>query len=200
MFGDWVRLILENWRYSLSCDNRVAFMVAWASFLSLVHSKLRLCSANHRAGYFSNLACDCLSLVWAYSKQKTENGPWYMISTGLGHIWRSPFGCGIFNNNMSKHVQHWTHWGQLICISKLNHLCFKQWLVACSVPRYYLNQCWIIFNWTYQNKLQWNLGWSTITVCENVLENAVCKMRAILSQPQCVKQQITSNLANDQTR
>ena len=34
-----------------------------ARFLSLARSKLRLCSANHRAGYFSNLACDWLSIV-----------------------------------------------------------------------------------------------------------------------------------------
>ena len=46
-----------------------------ACFLSLARSKLRLCSANHRAGYFSNLACDWLSIVWAYSEQETENGP-----------------------------------------------------------------------------------------------------------------------------
>ena len=46
-----------------------------ACFLCLVRSKLRLCSANHRTGYFSNLACDCLSIVWAYSEQDTENGP-----------------------------------------------------------------------------------------------------------------------------
>ena len=49
----------------------------WARFLSLARSKLRLCSANHRAGYFSNLACDWLSIVWAYSEQETENGPWW---------------------------------------------------------------------------------------------------------------------------
>ena len=46
-----------------------------ACFLSLAQSKLRLCLANHRAGYFSNLACDWLSIVWAYSEQETENGP-----------------------------------------------------------------------------------------------------------------------------
>ena len=28
------------------------------------------------AGYFSNLACDWLSIVWTYSEQETENGPW----------------------------------------------------------------------------------------------------------------------------
>ena len=50
--------------------------VSWARFLSIAWSKLRLCSANHRAGYFSNLACDWLSIVWAYSEQETEKGPW----------------------------------------------------------------------------------------------------------------------------
>ena len=49
-------------------------------FLSLVRSKLRLWSANHRAGYFSNLACDWLSIVWAYSAQETENGHWCWVS------------------------------------------------------------------------------------------------------------------------
>ena len=49
--------------------------LSWARFLSLAQSKLRLCSANHRAGYFSNLACDWLSRVWVYSKQETENEP-----------------------------------------------------------------------------------------------------------------------------
>ena len=51
----------------------------WARFLSLTQSKLRLCSANHRAGYFSNLACDWLSTVWAYSELKTENGPRFVL-------------------------------------------------------------------------------------------------------------------------
>ena len=49
----------------------------WARFLSLARSKLRLCSANHRPGYWSNLPCDWLSTAWAYSKQETENGPWW---------------------------------------------------------------------------------------------------------------------------
>ena len=48
----------------------------WAGVRSLAWSKLRLCSANHRAGYFSNLACDWLSIAWAYFEQGTENGPW----------------------------------------------------------------------------------------------------------------------------
>ena len=51
----------------------------WAHFVSFARSKLRLCSANHRAGYFSNLARDWLSIVWAYSEQETENRPWFNI-------------------------------------------------------------------------------------------------------------------------
>ena len=58
-----------------------------ARFLSLARNKLRLCSANHRAGYFSNLACDWLSIVWAYSEQETENGPrWALSSTSKENL------------------------------------------------------------------------------------------------------------------
>ena len=46
-----------------------------ARFLSLAPSKLRLCLANHRPGYWCNLACDWQSTAWAYSEQETENGP-----------------------------------------------------------------------------------------------------------------------------
>ena len=54
-----------------------------ARFPSLAQSKLRLCSANHRADYFSNLDCDWLSIVWAYSEQMTENGPGIWVNIGL---------------------------------------------------------------------------------------------------------------------
>ena len=40
----------------------------WARFLSLARSKLRLCPANHRPGYWSNLPCDWPSTAWAYSE------------------------------------------------------------------------------------------------------------------------------------
>ena len=45
----------------------VLHTLSWACFLSLARSKLRLCSTNHRAGYFSNLACDRQKIVWVYS-------------------------------------------------------------------------------------------------------------------------------------
>ena len=58
-----------------------------ARFLPLAPSKLKLCSANHRAGYFSNLAGDWLSIVWAYSEQETENRPWW-FETPSRPLWR----------------------------------------------------------------------------------------------------------------
>ena len=67
-------LLYWHWGYNTDgwmqekCNTR-------ARFLSLAWSKLRLCLANHRAGYFSNLTCDWLSIVWAYSEQEAEIGP-----------------------------------------------------------------------------------------------------------------------------
>ena len=40
-----------------------------AHFQSFARSKLRLCSANHRPGYWSNLPCDWLSTAWARDRK-----------------------------------------------------------------------------------------------------------------------------------
>ena len=32
---------------------------------------------------------------------------------------------------------------------------FRQWLVSHMAPSHYLNQCWVILNWTLINKHQW---------------------------------------------
>ena len=69
--------VLFPWHPSWSFLGGIADLARWngfrAHFLSLARSKLRLCSANHRAGYFSNLACDWMSIGWAYSEHETEN-------------------------------------------------------------------------------------------------------------------------------
>ena len=57
---------------------RVISLSVWLAlgrYMSLAQSKLRLCSANHRPGYWSNLPCDWPSTAWAYPEQETENGP-----------------------------------------------------------------------------------------------------------------------------
>ena len=59
--------------------------------------------------------------------------------------------------------------------------------MAWPAPSHYLNQCWIIVNWTLRNKLLWNSNRnSNIFIQENAFESDVCETVAILSRPQCV--------------
>ena len=67
--------------YSIKHFHTQELMITWPHFLSPTQSKLRLYSANHRAGYFHNLACDWLSIVLAYSEQEKENGLWCARNT-----------------------------------------------------------------------------------------------------------------------
>ena len=76
-----------------------------------------------------------------------------------------------------------------LCVSESNQQWFTQWLVAYSAPSHYLNQCWVIVNWTIRNKLRWNLNRNTkLFIHENALENVVWKMVVILSRDECVNQ------------
>ena len=59
----------------------------------------------------------------------------------------------------------------------------KEWWLICMAPSHYLNQCWVIVNWTLRNKLQWNFNQHTkFSNHENASENIVCEMVAILSR------------------
>ena len=52
-----------------------------------------------------------------------------------------------------------------------------------SAASHYLNQCWVIVNWTLRNKIQWSFNQSIkIFIHENASENIVCEMAAILSR------------------
>ena len=95
-------------------------------------------------------------------------------------------------NNAKAHLGHYPviYWRVLshlppvphICVSESDQHWFRQWLVACSAPSHYLNQCCYIVNWTFRNKLQWNLNRNTkLSIQENAYDNIVCEMAAILS-------------------
>ena len=45
-----------------------------------------------------------------------------------------------------------------ICVSELGQHWFRYWLVAYSALHHYLNQCCVIVDWTFGNKLQWNFN------------------------------------------
>ena len=94
--------------------------ITWARFLSLALRKLRLCSVNHRPGYWSNLPCDWLSPAWAYSEQETENGPWVNVkaSSDMNKFPRDSPQCNFTANaqaiNHNKHLE----------ITHLKYKCF----------------------------------------------------------------------------
>ena len=53
-----------------------------------------------------------------------------------------------------------TYWGQMmhICISKLGHHWFRSWLITCLSLYSYLSLYWLIVNWIFWNRFQWNLN------------------------------------------
>ena len=60
--------------------------------------------------------------------------------------------------------------------------------MAYTVTSLYPNLCWVNVNWTFRNKLQWNLNQNTkLFIHENASENIVCEMAAILSKGRWVK-------------
>ena len=75
-----------------------------------------------------------------------------------------------------------THWG-LVTTYELGHHWF-----SCLVPSHYLNKCWLIVNWTTDNRFQWNFNHNvTIFWQENWLQNTFCQITAILSFHPLVK-------------
>ena len=51
------------------------------------------------------------------------------------------------------------------------------------MPSHYLNQCRVIINWTFRNKVQWNFNQNTkLFIHKNAFENTVCETMAILSR------------------
>ena len=104
-----------------------------ARFLSLTRSKLRLCLANHRTGYFRNLACDWLSIVWAYSEQETENGPSTDHNGGQpGCKWTSQ----IWNVAHCFETLDHGHCVYTYAISQIcrNMMCFHSWIDKLFIP------------------------------------------------------------------
>ena len=72
------------------------------------------------------------------------------------------------------------HWGKILtfCIFWIRtHTYPGHWgkcLVAWSAPSHYLNQCWLIVNWTPGNKFQWNSNQNSfIFIQENACEIVV---------------------------
>ena len=70
-----------------------------------------------------------------------------------------------------------------ICVSESGQQGFRQWHVAYLAPNHYLNQFWVIINWTIRNKLERHLSQkSNLFIQGNAFENVVCEMGTICFQ------------------
>ena len=75
-----------------------------------------------------------------------------------------------------------------ICVNESGQHWFRLWLCTYSVTSHYLNQCWVIANWTLGDKLQWNFNPNTkCFIPENASGNIVCEMVTILSRGRWIK-------------
>ena len=81
----------------------------------------------------------------------------------LGAIRWQAITCANIDPEQCHHIVSLGH-NELTHLLLVSHICvggygqhwFRQWLVAYSVPSHYLNQCWVIVNWTLKKKLQLN--------------------------------------------
>ena len=67
-----------------------------------------------------------------------------------------------------------------LCVSESGKRWFRLRLVAYLAPYHYLNQCWVIVNWTLKNKVQWDSNQITkLFIHENASEDVICEMAAV---------------------
>ena len=120
-------------------------IVTRARFLSLVRSKLRLCSANHRPGYWSNLPCDWPSTAWAYSQARDRKQALILLLPHYQGINELAESMTCFLRNIQFIVLwtrlltfYWWHFQKCFCEWKcLNNLCDFIKMYSCG------------FNWQY---------------------------------------------------
>ena len=136
-------------------------------------SNLRLCSANHRPGYWSNLPCDWPCTTWAFSEQERENGPWSLpqrvnkavsklsfddLASSLqlcwkpigSHVRKASFANRDFNHQVCLQHQAKVNMADRNCPSKRNIYCRPGHLnalcISISCLIYLWNLCSLFYN------------------------------------------------------
>ena len=83
--------------------------------------------------------------------------------------------CSVLMWPLMQHLTHLPHVPH-ICVIELGQQWFRWWLVACSAPSHYLNQCWLIVNWALRNKVQLNSNQNTkFLIHKNAFGNVLCE-------------------------
>ena len=115
---------------------------------------------------------------WIPHTKTSDAELWCFFDLRL-HIRLSKQSWGWWFETLSRSL--WRHrydWGRVthICDTKLSLHLFRYWLVLCSAPSHYLNQCWNIDNCTFRIKRQWNFYQnSNVFIHENTSEHVIYK-------------------------
>ena len=127
-----------------SCNGNHALFLQWQScFIPAMAIMLYSCNGNH-ALFLQWQSCFIPAMaIMLYSCQ-------WLCTVGIIHI--CLFYWIIYNNSPNPDDAY-------ICFTKLGHHKFTKWLVVCSAPSWYFNQCW---HWLSGgtlpiNTLQWKL-------------------------------------------
>ena len=118
--------------------------------------------------------------LWCLMSSKYSTVPLYhgQLLEKKRHAIAHPQGSYMFHLPLVPHI----------CVRESGQHWFRRWLVGCSAPSHYPNQCGFIVNWTLKNQLQWNFNQNTkIFIHENASVNFVCEKTAVLSRVRLVK-------------
>ena len=106
-----------------------------------------------------------------------------------------PFRFSFENWRKDGSCHHLAPCSPLYQILQTTHIHMRQWTGSASVQAminrpysvasHYINQCWLVVNWTHRNKPRWNLNQQiTVFVQENDYGNIVHKVTTIFFRPQ----------------
>ena len=116
--------------------------------------------------YISESKATPLFMMMAYTSKCIKDYWWLILSIEISTCPPTMFWRFLTHLPLVPHI----------CVNGWGHHWSRYWLVACSAPSHYINQCWFIVNWTPENKFQWNVNQdSIIFIQENAFENAVCQ-------------------------
>ena len=118
-------IMVFQWRCAYILANFASRYVTRARSLSLVRSKLRLCSVNHRPAYWSNLPCDWPSTTWAYSEPNTKNGPSPAMVNSMTWLWVEKQTCNTLSNLKSS-LDYSLNFGYVLKTATI----YETWLVS----------------------------------------------------------------------
>ena len=82
----------------------------------------------------------------------------------------------VESSNEQSALMHFPNENKLNCVCESGHYCFKQCLVAPSLPSHYPNRCWHIYNWIFGDNFQSK---------HECVESVCCKISATFSRPKC---------------